>query len=189
MNKDRVNRELFRLLVLVFAIAFCSMAHAQRVNHNIELRLNETATMLDITTKGNCANANHPGCIDVARGTTARFNFSFVGNRSCNLASGSSWVAGEVYLGGKNSVDKPGSWGGFENDAQVQADFNFVDAATGLLAKEAGSNQNSIVIFDDNMSANGYDIWYMVTADCVDSGGNVLGQVETDPRIKNGGTE
>ena len=174
MKNEKVNKGLFYLLVLAFAIGFYTNAHAQRVNHNVELRVNEANGVLDVTTRGNCGNANHPGCIDVARGTTARFNFSFVGNRACSQAPDSTWVAGEVYLGGKGSADKPGSWGGFENDTEVQADFSFADASTGRLAKDAGSNQNSIVILNDNNSANGYDIWYTVTADCVDGDGNVL---------------
>ena len=66
-------------------------------------------------------------------------------------------------------------------------DFNFADEATGRLNKEDGSNRNSIVIFDNNNSVNGYNIWYKVTAVCVDNDGKVLDTVETDPRINNGG--
>ena len=61
------------------------------------------------------------------------------------------------------------------------------DAASGQLNGESGSNDQSIVIFDAN--THEYDIWYKVTAVCVDGSGSVVDTVETDPRIKNGGTE
>jgi hypothetical protein len=189
MKNKSVKKGILRSLVLLMAIGVYSMAHAQRVNHPVELRLDPSAGILEATTRGKCQTNNHPGCIEVDTGTQARINFSFVGNRNCDLEDNSSWQAGEVYLGGKGSGDKPESWGGFEDDAEVQADFNLADASTGRLVKEAGSNQNSIVILNDNTSVNGYDIWYTVTAVCVDESGNVLDEIRMDPRIKNGGTQ
>lgn len=187
MINYKVKSRLVRILVLIVAFGFYSMAHAQRVNHPVELRLNESQTKLEATDRGKCSSNNHPGCIEVAPNTQARFNFSLVGNRSCSLPGGSSWILGEVYLGGKGSASEPNRWGGFQNDAEVQADFNFSNASAGQLVKEAGSNPGSIVIFDDNVSPNGYDIWYKVTAECVDSNGDVVGTVDMDPRVKNGG--
>ncbi len=182
--KDQLTKSsLLQLLVVLVAIGFYSVAQAQVVNVNVQLQLNSAQTGLDVTTRGQCSDNNHNGCFEVGKGKKARINFTLVGNRQCNKASGASWEVGEVYLGGKGSSSKPGSWGGL--DAQVQADFNVADAASGRLNKESGSSKNSIVIKDDNHNA--YNIWYKVTAKCVDGGGNSLGEVETDPRIRNGG--
>lgn len=191
MKNHGVKNRLVPLLVIITAIGFYSTAQAQRVNHPVQMQLDAAQTVLDVTTRGRCAQDNHPGCIEVAHGTQGRLQFTLMGSNAnqCNLPGGSHWEAGDVYLGGKGSTTKPNSWGGFQNDHEVQADFNFADAATGLLNEEAGSNQNSIVIFDDNVSPNGYDIWYKVTVVCVDNGGNIIGEVEMDPRIKNGGTQ
>jgi hypothetical protein len=121
----------------------------------------------------------------VGRNRKARIDFSFIGDRRCNLQQGARWNLDEVYLGGKNSANKPLSWGNL--DADVQADFNVADATSGLLNKESGSNDQSIIIFDDNNYA--YDIWYLVTAVCVAENGRRLAVIESDPRIKNGGTD
>jgi len=187
MKNQKTRNRLIQLLVVLTVVAFCSVAQAQRVNHNVDVKLNSGHTGLDVDTNGNCVNNNHKGCREVAKGTQARFDFSFTGPKRCNLEDGRRWELSEVYLGGKNSADKPTSWGGFQNDADVRDDFNFADEATGLLNKEDGSNSNSIVIFDNNNSVGGYDIWYKVTAVCVDSAGDILKTIETDPRIKNGG--
>ena len=188
MNKDKSSR-IIRFLAIIAVLGISSSAYAQRVNHTVDLRLDEAQTMLEAETRGSCSRNNHPGCIAVARGTQGRLNFNLTGNKVCQMQSGASWEVGEVYLGGKNSESKPGSWGGFGNDAEVQADFNFSDPATGELVAEAGSNENSFVILDENLSEGGYDIWYTVTAHCVDGGGNILATVELDPRIENGGTQ
>lgn len=187
MNKQQTKNRMMQLLVVLIAIGFCSMAQAQRGNHPVEVRLNQGHTGLDVDTKGQCTENNHNGCSVVKPGKQTKFHFSFAGWKSCKLPGGKRWELGEVYLGGKNSATKPTSWGGFQNDPQVKIDFNFADEATGRLHKESGSNRNSIVVFDNNNSVGGYDIWYKVTAVCVDSGGNVLSTIETDPRIENGG--
>lgn len=191
MKNHQVKIRLMPLLVVLVAIGFYSTAQAQRVNHNVQLRLNQAQTVLDVKTNGSCENNNHKGCIEVAHGTQGRLMFTLVadGANDCTLPGGDTWEIGEAYLGGKDSLTKASSWGGFQNDADVQADFSFADAATGRLNKEAGSNKNSIVIFDDNTTTNGYSIWYKVTAVCVDDDGNVVGDAETDPRIKNGGNQ
>lgn len=191
MKNRQVRNRLLPLLVVATTVGFYSAAQAQVVNHTVQMSLNEAQTVLDVDTRGRCANNNHNGCIEVAPGTQARIQFTMVGEnlRHCTRPGGSHWKIGEVYLGGKGSTGKPSSWGGFQNDAEVQADFSFANAATGQLNKGSGSNQNSIIVHDSNSSPNGYDIWYKVTAVCVDSGGDVIGEVETDPRIKNGGTQ
>ena len=184
MKNYFAKNRLFQLLVALVAIGFYSMVHAQLVNVNVQVQLDGNQDKLEVTTKGQCSNNNHKGCIHVRKGTQARINFSFVRNTQCNRPGGVSWEIGEVYLGGKDSMSKPGSWGGL--DAQVQADFSVADAASGRLNKGAGSNTQSIVISNNNNNA--YDIWYKITAVCVDGSGSTVGMpAEMDPRIKNGG--
>ena len=178
------NRRL-QLLVVLAAIGFYPVAQAQMVNVNVQMQLDSAQRKLEVTTMGQCSSHNHNGCIDVKKGTQARINFSFVGNKQCNRSGGVSWEIGEVYLGGKGSLSKSGNWGGL--DDQVQADFSVADAASGRLNKGAGSNKQSIVITNNNYKA--YDIWYKVTAICVNESGSTVAVVETDPRIKNGGLE
>jgi hypothetical protein len=189
MNNQQTKIRMMQLLVVLTATACFSMAQAQRVNHPAQLRLNEAQTVVEIETVGKCANDNHNGCIEVAQGTQGILKFTLVGNNAnqCNRPGGKKWEIGEAYLGGKSSLTKPGSWGGFQNDSEVKADFNFVNATTGQLKKESGSNSNSIVIFDENMALEWYNIWYKVTIVCVDSDGNTVGELVADPRIKNGG--
>jgi hypothetical protein len=189
MKNQQAKNWLIQFLVVLAAIGFYSMAQAQRVPHPAQLRLNEAQTVVEIETVGKCANDNHNGCIEVAQGTQGRLKFTLVGENAnqCNLPGGNKWEIGEAYLGGKGSLTKPNSWGGFQSDSEVKADFNFVNATTGQLQKEAGSNSNSIVIFDENMALNWYNIWYKVTVVCVDNHGNAVGELVADPRIKNGG--
>jgi hypothetical protein len=188
MNNQQAKNRLVLLLVVMTAVGFYSTAQAQRVNHNVQMRLNAAQTGLDVETHGQCVNNNHKGCIEVAHNTQGRLKFTLV-ESNCKLPGGNKWEIGEAYLGGKGSLTKPTSWGGFQNDNAIQADFNLANTATGLLVKESGSNKNSIVIFDDNTTPNGYNIWYKVTAVCVDNNGDVVGNAETDPRIKNGGNQ
>ena len=186
MKKYLAKNRLFQLLVVLVAIGFYSMAQAQMVNVNVQVQLDGNQNKLEVTTRGQCGDNNHNGCIHVKEGTKARINFSFVKNTQCNRPGGVSWEIGEVYLGGKDSTSKPASWGGL--DAQVQADFSVADAASGRLNKGAGSNKHSIVISNNNKNA--YDIWYKVTAVCVNDSGSTVGvPAETDPRIKNGGAD
>lgn len=184
MKNYLAKNRVLQLMVVLAAIGFYSMAQAQLVNVNVQVQLDGPQKKLEVTTLGQCSNNNHNGCIHVRKGTQARINFSFVKNTQCKRPGGVSWEIGEVYLGGKGSMSKPGSWG--DLDAQVQADFSVADAASGRLNKGAGSNKQSIVIINNNKNA--YDIWYKVTAVCVNGSGSTVGvAAETDPRIKNGG--
>lgn len=184
MKNYLAKHRLSQLLVVLVAIGFYSMAQAQLVNVNVQVQLDDDQNKLEVTTRGQCSNNNHKGCIHVKQGKQARINFSFGGSPQCNRPGGVSWEIGEVYLGGKDSMSKPDSWGGL--DAQVQADFSVADAESGRLNKGAGSNKRSIVISNNNNKA--YDIWYKVTAVCVNGSGSTVGvPAETDPRIKNGG--
>ena len=188
MKNQQTKNRMVRLLVVLTAIGFYSAAQAARVDYKVDVRLNDQHSGLDVETKGKCAKKNHKGCIDVAKGTQAKFRFKLKGNTSCKLQGGKKWVFGEVFLGGKDSEDKPTSWGGFENDAEVRADFNFANEKTGQLNKEDNSDNDDIYIYNNNNSRVPYDIWYKVTAVCVDKHGNAVGDpIETDPRIKNGG--
>ncbi len=185
MKTQPTKTRLLQLVALLAVTGFYSLAQAQVDNVPIQLALDSGQTRLDVTTRGNCSANNHNGCVVVHQGKQARINFSLVGNKQCNRAGDGAWELGEVYLGGKNSPNKPGYWGNL--DSEVQADFNVADAASGRLNGESGSNDQSIVIFDSNNYE--YDIWYKVTAVCVDGSGSVIDTVETDPRIKNGGSQ
>jgi hypothetical protein len=184
LKNHLTKTRLLQLFIALVLTGLFTVAQAQTVNHNVQMQLDNAQNNLDITTLGQCSSNNHNGCIDVKAHKQARINFSFVGNKQCNRAEGAKWEIGEVYLGGKNSPNKPRSWGGL--DQEVKNDFNVADASTGLLNKGAGSNEQSIIITDQNGST--YDIWYKVTAICVDSAGSVLATAESDPRIRNGGT-
>jgi hypothetical protein len=183
--KDHLTKtRLLQIFIALVLTGLFSVAQAQTVNHNVQMQLDNIQSKLEITTQGQCGNKNHNGCIDVKANKQARINFSFVGNKQCNRAAGAKWEIGEVYLGGKNSPNKPQSWGSL--DQEVKNDFNVADASIGLLNKDAGSNDQSIIITDQNKSA--YDIWYKVTAICKNSSGSILGQpAVSDPRIRNGG--
>jgi hypothetical protein len=188
MKNQQKKNWVMQFLVVLIAIGFYSTAQAERVDFKVDVRLNDQFSGLDVETKGKCAKKNHDGCVDVAKGTQAKFRFELKGTTWCRLQGGKKWVLGEVYLGGKNSEDKPTSWGGFEDDVEVRADFNFVNEKTGQLIKEDDSDKDTIFIFNNNNSLVPYDIWYKVTAVCTDRYGNAVGDpVETDPRIKNGG--
>jgi hypothetical protein len=184
MKNHHAKTRLLQLFIALVLTGLFSVAQAQVVNHNVQLQLDNIQSKLEITTRGQCSNNNHNGCINVAANKQAKFNFSFVGNKQCNREPGAKWEIGEVHLGGKNSPNKPGGWGGL--DQEVKDDFNVADASTGLLNKGPGSNDQSIIITDQNKST--YDIWYKVTAICRNSSGSILGQpVVSDPRITNGG--
>ena len=185
MRNQILKSKVLQILAVAVAFGFFSVAQAQVDNYPVEVKLNGDQTKLIITTKGRCSHDDHKGCIDVPNKKKARIKFSLK-QKQCTKPDGKNWEIGEVYLGGKNSQSKPGDsgWGGL--DSEVKADFNVADAASGQLDKEAGSSKNSIVIFDENDSK--YDIWYKVTAVCVDSSGNVLHTAKADPRIKNGGS-
>lgn len=183
MKKSRVTSSLIQLIAVLAAIGFYSIAQAQVENINVQMRINDTQTTLDITTTGKCGNNNHNGCIEVKKGKQARINYTLVGDKNCNKAEGAKWVMGDVYLGGKGSAGKPTRWGDLRY--QVKEDFNVVSVTSGRLKSEPGSNKNSLVIMDKNQHA--YEIWYKVTAYCIDRDGNSIGKLESDPRIKNGG--
>jgi hypothetical protein len=100
-------------------------------------------------------------------------------------AGGGHWKLRDVTLGGKNSSSKPDTWGGFTSDTQVTKDFDFADAAKGILTPVSPKSDRQIMIHDKNQSA--YIIFYKVTADCIDASGNVVNTITTDPRIENKG--
>lgn len=183
MNETKRNiKSLMQLTLIVVLAGWYPAAHAQVKNMTVALQVNAAQNGMDVTTRGSCARKNHNGCVDVPVKKKARIQFILNGNRKCN---GGTWNLSGVYLGGKNSPEKTGSWGNL--DSEVQSDFSVANASTGLLNPDSGSNKQKIVIFDANKHA--YDIWYKVTADCVnDSNGSIMNTINTDPRIKNGGT-
>lgn len=188
MKNQRIKNRTLQLLVVLMTIGFYSAAQAERVDHRVDLILVDNQSKLEAETKGKCAKSNHKGCFEVEHGTQAKIRLELKGTNWCRRQGGKKWVLGEVYLGGKNSLVKPDSWGGFEDEPDVRADFNFADEKTGRLNKEDNSDKNTIYIYDNNNSTVPYDIWYKVTAVCTDRYGNAVGDVvEMDPRIKNGG--
>lgn len=186
MNEHARNTGfLLQLPVVLALVGFNPVAEAQVDNFTVALQVNAAQTELDVTSRGRCSNNNHNGCLDIPKHKTAKIKFPLNGNRQCNRSGGGMWNLDEVYLGGKGSLSKPTTWGTL--DTEVQLDFDVADAATGLLNKASGSSDQKIVITDDNKYA--YDIWDKVTAICVDEGGSTIATIETDPRIKNGGTQ
>ncbi len=182
-NQGTDNMKTLLQLSLILAVMVLSpLAKAQVMNQTVALQVNADQSVLGVTTRGGCAKNNHKGCIDVPVKKQVRIQFVLNGNRNC---MGGRWNLSGVYLGGKNSPDKPGTWGNL--DAEVQEDFNVANASTGRLNHDSGSNKQKIVIFDANRHA--YDIWYKVTAECNDDDGVTMATLETDPRIKNGGTQ
>jgi len=183
MRGTTKNIKFLTQIIVVIALAgLYPVAQAQVSNVTVALQVNAAQTGMDVTTRGSCANNNHRGCVDVPANKKVRIQFILNGNRQCN---GGSWNLSGVYLGGKNSAHKTGSWGNL--DSEVQSDFSVANASTGLLNPDSGSNSQKIIIFDANRYA--YDIWYKVTASCISANGSSMGTIETDPRIKNGGTQ
>lgn len=182
LGKTKNIKYLLHLAVILALWGVHPAAEAWVKNMTVYLKVNADQTGMDVTTRGKCAKKNHKGCLDVPARRQARLQFKLKGNRQCD---GGSWNLSGVYLGGKNSLEKTGLWGNL--DMEVQEDFNVADASTGLLNADSGSSKTKIVIFNENKYA--YDIWYKVTATCVSESGSSMGTIETDPRIKNGGTQ
>jgi hypothetical protein len=178
-EKLKCTKYLLQLPVILVLAGFYPVAEAQVNNVTVSLQVNASQNGMDVTTRGSCGSNNHHGCVEVPVHKKARIQFILNGNRQCN---GGSWNLSGVYLGGKNSPQKTGSWGNL--DSQVQQDFSVANASTGLLNPDSGSSSQKIVIFDANNHA--YDIWYKVTAVCSSGSGS---PIETDPRIKNHGTQ
>lgn len=166
----------------LFGALYSTQVSAQTTN--VDLVINANQTQITPETRGNCGRQNHPGCVQTTRASHANINFR-LGNQytSCNRAAGATWRLSAVYLGGKNSPVKPTSWGTL--DAEVTADFNFADAASGRLNLENGSNDRRLSISDANQYT--YDVWYTVEAQCVGTDGTVLDTLLVDPRISNVG--
>ena len=170
---------------LAFAMAFAGLfvvSDAWARVFTVKLKPDSSQTELIATTAGTCINNNHKGCIRVKLGQNADINFILTeGNKSCNLGEGATWELSAVYLGGKDSASKPGSWGGL--DSEIQEDFDVADAASGLLNHANGSNARHIKITDENNYK--YDVWYTVVATCKATNGASLGEIEIDPRLSN----
>ena len=183
-----IRRNFFLPLATVLSIAgFCSVAVAD-IHYFVQMKVNSQETKLDIKTNkgdaGGCSGSSKKGCIRANQGDQIKASFLLAGNTKCKEAAGSYWKLGDVFLGGKNSSGKPTTWGGFDNDQQVKDDFYFSNAAEGKL-NSTKVNDRQITIEDKNSSI--YEIWYKVTADCVDTAGLVLKTISVDPRVKNEG--
>ena len=177
------NRKAFAITVAIAAagLLFASEASAEKIS--VSLKINEGQTALEVSSRGNCSNHNHKGCVQVTKYKPADIHFNLNSDKKCNMADDAQWELTQVYLGGKNSETKPLSWGNL--DAEVATDFDVADAASGLLNVQNGSNPQNIRVSNKNTKA--YSVWYTVVASCMDRDGNVMGTLEVDPRVKNTG--
>ena len=78
MKNYLAKHRLSQLLVVLVAIGFYSMAQAQLVNVNVQVQLDDDQNKLEVTTRGQCNNNNHKGCIHVKQGKQASKNQFFV---------------------------------------------------------------------------------------------------------------
>jgi len=181
ISKNTRNRAYAVTVAMAAGLLFASEASADV--YQVQLELNQDQTKLEAITRGQCAQKDHPGCVEVGKGKHGDLQFILTGNKQCDKADGAKWGLTQVFLGGKNSPEKPLAWG--DLDAEVIADFDVADAGSGLLNNDSGSNDSLIKISDKNQSA--YDIWYTVVANCVGPDGSFLGTLKLDPRVKNVG--
>lgn len=185
MNKYIV---LPQLALSLMVAGTCSVALADS-HYFIQMNVNNAESELTITTDrgdaGGCKLGARKGCIRANKGEDVKFSLLLSGNSNCSLGERSKWKLGDVMLGGKNSSRKPQTWGGFENETQVTSDFDFADKATGVLNLASAKSDRRITIHNKNQHA--YEVWYLVTADCVDKNGAVLKTISVDPRVINEG--
>lgn len=177
------NKVTLASLITVAAVSLLFATEVSAKKFSIDLEVNPTQTVLEASSKGNCSDKNHKGCLQTTKHQSADIDFKLKGEKSCNKAVDAEWNLSQVYLGGKDSETKPGSWGNL--DAEVVEDFDVADASSGLLNHDNGSNRQHIKISDENQYS--YEIWYTVVANCVGPDGSVLGKLEVDPRLKNVG--
>jgi len=119
---------------------------------------------------------------------TANITFKLEAEVACGVNKDGIWKLREVYLGNKDTAEKPanpGDWGSL--DDKVQVDFDVNDASTGLLnpSKLTDSGGGSIKIKNKNKSK--YYIWYKVVAKCMKGSVDMGGSITTDPRVVNEG--
>lgn len=158
-----------KLIMILLFIGFSSAAQAQAIVVNMQVNSEETA--LTVTTPGNCASSNHPGCVNMDDRGREPINFNLTGNRSCS--AGGSWELEYVGLGMANKTVG-------NLTAQAAADFN-ADQTTGRVTP-VNSNANHIQMRNNNNST--YSVWYTVFATCP----NAIAPISTDPRIENDGS-
>lgn len=178
-------------LTIFCALAFATSASA--ANPNVKMTIEND--QLVITSKkddNGCSVWNtrgrEPGCIKVKKNEKATIDFLLTGDTKCSLENGTDWELHAVYLGGYDSDSKPAEFGFASTpDAdfnKVNADFNVVDRASGLVTTTLKS-ETKITINDENQSA--YTVWYKVEALCKRTDGKPPHTRVTDPRVGNGG--
>lgn len=150
------------LVAVLSVVGFQSTAQAASVG----LKLNDSKTQLEATTRGNCAQNNTNGCVRASGNIQINFNLE---QASC--AGGGNWALSQVYLGtSKNSRG---------NISTVAAsDFN-ANSSSGLV-DPISQNPSHLGIRNNNTQA--YEVWYTVTATCGSS------TIALDPRVVNDGT-
>ena len=186
MRKHMIFSQLAMTLVVAGA---GSVAVADSQHYFIQMNVSADESELTISTArgaaGGCKLGSQKGCIRANRGDDVKFSLLLSGSNKCSMGDDSKWELGEVKLGGKNSPRKPQTFGGFETDTEVTSDFDFANKATGVLNPATAKSDRQITIHNKNQYA--YEVWYLVTADCVDKNNAKLKTITIDPRVINEG--
>lgn len=185
----RKHMILPQLTMTLMVAVICSVAVADSQHYFIQMSVNNDESGLTINTArgdaGGCKLGSKKGCIRANKGDDVKFSLLLSGSTKCSLGDRSNWKLADVMLGGKNSSRKPQTFGGFETDTEVTSDFDFANKATGVLKPATANTDRQITIHNKNQYA--YEVWYLVTADCVDNTGAVLKTISIDPRVVNEG--
>lgn len=180
---------LSQLAMTLIVAGTGSVALADSQHYFIQMNVSTDESELIIKTArgaaGGCKFGAKKGCIRANKGDDVKFSLLLSGSNKCSLGDKSKWKLAEVMLGGKNSSGKPQTFGGFESETEVTSDFDFANKATGVLNPATANNDRQITIQNKNQYA--YEVWYLVTADCVDKNGAVLKTITVDPRVVNEG--
>jgi len=187
----KMGAKLTILLFFVFVVT-----NAQAKVFDLYLKVNASQSALEISdapTKHECDHANaKKGCLRVRKNKKGDIGFRLEDKVKCGENDEGYWELTDVYLGGKNHADKPGTgtnpvdWG--KLDVEVQKDFEVANYSTGRLKLRKRSTSGQLIrIYDQNESTTGYFIYYRVEAMCIANDLQIAGPIVSDPRIVNEG--
>jgi hypothetical protein len=179
------NTTCIFLLILAFAVG-----SVQAKTFDVTLKVDtakQTLEVSDAPTKHGCSQSNaKKGCLKIGKKKKGDIGFALESKVTCGANNEGVWELTEVYLGGKNEPDKPGTWGNL--DAEVQKDFAVANYSTGRLTLRSRSRSGqSMRIYDQNKSRTTYWIYYKVEAMCFENNIQIAGPIVSDPRIVNEG--
>ena len=180
-NKKVVTCGVGCLMVAMVLFVFSSAVQAQYDPVTVFVVVSDDEKKLEITTPSQCTSGtgNGKGCVEAAHGKKIQIQIVFpVAGAACS--QGGNWGLKEFYLGGEDAANKPTTWG---NLVKAVKDFDVLNKDSGLVNPEPGSTAREMRIRDENTQK--YVVWYKVTANCSGANPEVI---ETDPRIRNGGT-